>query len=143
MCAITYNTTLGCVKLSVLALYRRILIGVRSKVLIILVVRTWNDLTQRIQETKSSQWVVAGIVLANTIINVLVAAFQCSPVRLAFDTTLTGKCINQAAFYIGNAITGIITDLMVYALSIPIVKPLQMDTQRKWLTMATLLVGLL
>ena len=125
VCALTYNTTLGMVKLSVLALYRRILQGVPSRTLLIL------------------NWCVFGLVACNTTINVFIAAFQCNPVHAAFDSKIKGKCINTSAFYLGNAITGIITDTMVYLLSIPIVRPLQMDNKRKIVILITLLVGLL
>jgi hypothetical protein len=87
---------------------------------------------------------VTGLVATNTIINVFVAAFQCNPVHAAFDSTITDKkCINTSAFYMGNAITGIVTDLTVYLLSIPIIRPLQMDRRQKWIILFTLLVGLL
>jgi len=79
----------------------------------------------------------------NTTANVVVAAFQCTPIKAAFDSAVKGKCINANAFYLGNAITGIITDTIVYSLSIPIVKPLQMDRKRKAVTFVTLLVGAL
>lgn len=122
-CAIFYNTTLGMVKLSVLSLYRRILAGIPSRTLPII------------------NWTAFGIVSVNTTINVCVAAFQCRPIAAAFDNSVKGKCINQAAFYLGNASTGIFTDVMVYGLSIPIVKPLQMDPKKKLQTLLTLLMG--
>lgn len=114
------------IKLSVLALYRRILQGAPSRTLSIM------------------NYTLAGIVAANTIINVSIAAFQCNPIRGAFDSTITDKkCINQAAFYLGNAGTGIATDAMVYLMSIPIIRPLQMGKKQKWQILLTLLVGLL
>jgi hypothetical protein len=45
------------------------------------------------------------------------------------------------AFYLGNAITGVTTDAIVYLLSIPIVKPLQMDSKTKLQLLATMLIG--
>lgn len=124
-CAIFYNATLGFVKLSVLCLYRRILRGVSSKKL------------------KIANWIVFGIVGLNTSINVGLACFQCRPIDAAFDLTIEGECINTNAFYLGNAITGIITDTLVYTLSIPIIKPLNMEQKKKILTLLTLLVGAL
>ncbi|KAH8819388.1 hypothetical protein F5884DRAFT_10265 [Xylogone sp. PMI_703] len=125
VCALTYNSVLGFVKLSVLALYRRILQGVPSKTLVIL------------------NWCVIGLVATNTTINVFVAAFQCNPIHAAFDSNIKGaKCINPSAFYIGNAITGIITDSAVYLLSIPIIRPLQINRKRKLAILLTMLVGL-
>jgi hypothetical protein len=113
VCALTYNTTLGFVKLSVISLYHRILQGVPSKTLLIL------------------NWCVFGLVACNTTINVFIAAFQCNPVHAAFDSNIKGTCINTSAFYLGNAITGIITELMVYLLSIPIVRPFANGQQAK------------
>jgi hypothetical protein len=53
------------------------------------------------------------------------------------------RCILINDFYLGNAITGVATDAMVYLLSIPIVKPLQMDGKTKLQLLATMLVGCL
>ncbi|PSN69123.1 hypothetical protein BS50DRAFT_521432, partial [Corynespora cassiicola Philippines] len=125
-CAIFYNTTLGMVKLSVISLYHRVLRGIQSRNLPIVL------------------WVVFGIVSANTIANVLVAIFQCSPIAAAWDVTIAvdaKRCVDINAFYLGNAITGLTTDLIVYLLSIPIVMPLQMETKVKLQLLATMLVG--
>jgi hypothetical protein len=124
-CAIFYNTTLGFVKLSVLALYRRILIGVPSRKL------------------KIANWTLFTIVAVNTAANVFIAIFQCNPVEGAFNSKVKAKCINTSAFYVGNASTGIITDAAVYALAYPIIKPLQMEPRKKLVTLLTLLVGAL
>lgn len=113
------------VKLSVLSLYFRILRGVQSPIL-------WK-----------LNWVVCAIVTFNTTANVFVAVFSCHPIEAAFNLSIKGTCVNASAFYLGNAITGIITDTMVYGLSIPIVKPLQMGQKRKIVTFLTLLVGAL
>ncbi|KAF1971184.1 hypothetical protein BU23DRAFT_471645 [Bimuria novae-zelandiae CBS 107.79] len=124
--AIFYNFTLGMIKLSVLALYQRILRGVQSRTL------------------KTIVWIVFGIVAGNTIANVLVAVFQCHPIRAAWDTQLDPsltRCVDINAFYLGNAITGVSTDAIVYFLSIPIVLPLHLDKKTKLQLLATMLVG--
>jgi len=51
------------------------------------------------------------------------------------------RCIDINAFYLGNAITGVTTDAIVYLLSIPIIKPLQMDRKTKLQLLGTMLVG--
>ncbi|CBX99796.1 hypothetical protein IAQ61_002971 [Plenodomus lingam] len=124
--AVFYNTVLGMVKLSVLCLYLRIIRGVQK------------------QSVRIMVWTACAIVAANTIANVSVAIFQCSPIKAAWDVTIPvdkKKCVNINAFYLGNAITGVITDAMVYLLSIPIIKPLQMDNKTKLQLMGTMLVG--
>ncbi|KAJ4301085.1 hypothetical protein N0V90_003175 [Kalmusia sp. IMI 367209] len=124
--AIFYNFVLGMIKLSVLSLYQRILRGVQSQTL------------------RTIVWVIFGIVAANTFANVLVAAFQCHPIRAAWDVTLRNdekRCVDINAFYLGNAITGVGTDAIVYFISIPIVLPLQLDKKTKLQLLATMLVG--
>ncbi|KAF2658322.1 hypothetical protein K491DRAFT_276322 [Lophiostoma macrostomum CBS 122681] len=126
VCAIFYNTTLGMIKLSVLSLYMRILRGVQSQKMLTVV------------------WVVFGIVAGNTLANVLVAVFGCWPIKAAWDVTMAAadkRCVDTNAFYLGNAITGVTTDAVVYLLSIPIVKPLHMDNKTKVQLMATMLIG--
>lgn len=126
-CAVFYNSTLGFVKLSVLSLYRRILSGIPSRKLLV------------------ANWTLFVIVSLNTSINVFIAIFQCKPIKGAFASSESAeaKCINPNAFYIGNAITGIVTDASVYALAYPIVRPLQMERRKKIVTLMTLLVGAL
>ena len=124
VCSIFYNAVIGLIKLSVLCLYLRILRGVQSTVLPILV------------------WSMVALVAINTTANVASCIFACAPIRGSWDVTLTtAKCINVNAFYVANAITGVLTDFCVYILSIPIVKPLQMDTRTKLQLLATMLVG--
>jgi hypothetical protein len=53
----------------------------------------------------------------------------------------SNSCIDINAFYIGNAITGVITDTLVYLISVPIVMPLQMDTKTKLQLLGTMLIG--
>lgn len=51
------------------------------------------------------------------------------------------SCVDINAFYLGNAITGVATDAIVYFLSIPIVMPLHLDRKTKLQLLATMLVG--
>ncbi|KAH9862408.1 hypothetical protein J1614_011063 [Plenodomus biglobosus] len=124
--AVFYNTVLGMVKLSVLCLYLRIIRGVQS------------------QSVRTLVWSVIAVVAGNTLANVTVAIFQCWPIKAAWDVTIPAnekRCVNINAFYLGNAITGVITDAVVYLLSIPIIKPLQMDNKTKMQLLGTMLVG--
>ncbi|KAI4837646.1 hypothetical protein E4T44_08236 [Aureobasidium sp. EXF-8845] len=58
--------------------------------------------------------------------------FACVPVRAQWDLTVpTSRCINKQAFYIGNGVMNIITDLMVLALPIPIVWRLTLELRQK------------
>ncbi|KAH8798380.1 hypothetical protein F5884DRAFT_870363 [Xylogone sp. PMI_703] len=124
ICILIYNIVLGLTELSVLALYQRIIDLAAPKMLITL------------------NWCIIGLVTTNTCINVFIAAFQCSPIRAAFDSSIPGKCINRDAFYIGNAITNILVYCVVYLLSIFIIKPLRLIRERKRLLLFTMLTGL-
>ncbi|KAI8943870.1 hypothetical protein NX059_001841 [Plenodomus lindquistii] len=124
--SIFYNTTLGMVKLSVLCLYMRIIRGAQLQSVHILV------------------WSVFSVVACNTMVNVCIAVFQCWPIQAAWDVTIPAdgkRCLNVNGFYLGNAITGVTTDAVVYLLSIPIIKPLQMDNKTKVQLLGTMLVG--
>ncbi|PVH95495.1 hypothetical protein DM02DRAFT_645316 [Periconia macrospinosa] len=121
--SIFYNATLGMIKLSVLSLYLRILRGVPSPAL------------------RTAVWAIFVLVAMNTLANVLVCIFQCKPIRGAWELLEETRCVNINSFYLGNAITGLATDAIVYLLSIPIVKPLQMDIKKKLQLLATMLVG--
>ncbi|KAF2683323.1 hypothetical protein K458DRAFT_452824 [Lentithecium fluviatile CBS 122367] len=126
VCAIFYNTSLGLIKLSVLSLYHRILRGVQSQIL------------------RNVVWGMFILVAANTTANVLVAIFQCWPIEAAWDISIPKndkRCVNINAFYLGNAITGVTTDALVYFLSIPIILPLNLSTKTKLQLLATMLVG--
>ncbi|KAF2787269.1 hypothetical protein K505DRAFT_258073 [Melanomma pulvis-pyrius CBS 109.77] len=131
VCAIFYNITLGMIKLSVLSLYRRILRGIAS---------------HKMCTILRAMFV---IVACNTMANVLVVVFQCWPIEATWDSRRIRnssradryRCVNINAFYIGNSVTGMLTDAMVYLVSIPIVKPLQMDSRTKIQLLATTLVG--
>ena len=68
--SIFYNLVLGLIKLSVLALYHRILRGVQGRVLVNVV------------------YILAAIVAANTLANVCVCILQCFPTKAAWDVTI-------------------------------------------------------
>ncbi|THZ29490.1 hypothetical protein D6C89_01993 [Aureobasidium pullulans] len=58
--------------------------------------------------------------------------FACVPVRANWDLTVEAdRCIDKKAFYIGNGVMNIITDLMILALPIPIVWRLSLELRQK------------
>lgn len=59
-------------------------------------------------------------------------AFACTPVSKFWDLTMTtGSCINRLALYKATAIFGIITDVMVFVIPVPMIVGLQMSVQKK------------
>ncbi|KAI4717159.1 hypothetical protein E4T48_06623 [Aureobasidium sp. EXF-10727] len=58
--------------------------------------------------------------------------FACVPVRANWDMTIAPtRCINKQAFYIGNGVMNIVTDLMILCLPIPIVWRLTLELKQK------------
>jgi hypothetical protein len=46
----------------------------------------------------------------------LVTIFQCSPIAMAWNKTLEGKCIDVDVFYLGNSIPNCLMDLAILVL---------------------------
>jgi hypothetical protein len=53
--------------------------------------------------------------MAQAISFVLVAAFQCQPISMAWTGTGPGKCVDINLFYLCNAALNIVTDILTYA----------------------------
>lgn len=84
------------------------------------------------------------IVACSATANVLVCIFQCDPIPAACDTAITKKvCININAFYLANAATNILTDVLTYTLPIPLVLKLQVPQNQKIALGVMLSLGLL
>jgi hypothetical protein len=72
------------------------------------------------------------VVTASASANVLCCIFQCSPIPAAWDVSIDGKkCIDVNAFYLANAGTNIMTDLLTYTLPMRMVKNLQLPKKQK------------
>lgn len=119
-----YNATLGFIKVSVLALYMRL----------------GDRLLWRLSI------VMIGVVTCQATANVLACIFQCTPVRAAYDQTITTDqktCININAFYLANAAVNIFTDLLTYTLPIKLIINLQISRRQKIGLGVVLCLGLL
>jgi len=122
MSSIFYNSCLGFIKTSVLALYARL-----------------GDPTLR-----RLALIMIGVVGCQASANVLTCIFQCSPVAAAWDLSITNKtCVNINAFYLANAALNIVTDLLAYSLPIRLVLKLQMPFKQKIILCVMMFLGLL
>lgn len=64
--------------------------------------------------------------------SIVATIFQCSPVRLAFDKSITdGHCIDNAKFWYANAAFSIATDLIILLLPMWLVHKLQIPLAQK------------
>jgi hypothetical protein len=86
---------------------------------------------------------VAAIVVGWMISVTLVQIFTCNPIPGAWLQTITKKCIDQTAFYYGNAISNVITDFILLIMPMPMIWKLNMSTSKKVnVTMLFILGGL-
>lgn len=117
-----YNACLCLIKLSVLFLY----VGLGDPSL------------------RRAAYIMIVIVGCQGFANVLTCAFQCSPVRAAWDLTVTnGKCINIDAFYLTNAALNITTDIMTYCLPLKMAWGLALPNKQKIILSITFGLGFL
>ncbi|KFY55110.1 hypothetical protein V496_07110 [Pseudogymnoascus sp. VKM F-4515 (FW-2607)] len=109
--SIFYNATLCFIKLSVLALYMRL----------------GDEILRRMSIG------MMGVIACQGIAFVLTCIFQCSPVRGAWEPTMTPApvCVNINAFYLSNAALNIVTDLITYALPVRMILNLQTPLKQK------------
>jgi hypothetical protein len=120
--SIFYNSCLGFIKTSVLALYARL-----------------GDANLR-----RLALIMIAIVGCQAAANVLTCIFQCNPIAAAWDLSITKKtCVNINAFYLANAALNIVTDLLAYALPIKLVLKLQMPFRQKVVLCVMMFLGLL
>jgi len=113
--SVFYNACLGFIKISVLALYMRL-----------------GD-----PRLRRRAIFMAAVVGCQASANVLTCLFQCTPVKAAWDLTITnGRCVNIDAFYLANA-------AFTYILPVDLVRHLQMPTKQKFGLALMLGLGLL
>ncbi|KAH0283451.1 hypothetical protein M436DRAFT_82379 [Aureobasidium namibiae CBS 147.97] len=120
---IFYYLSVFCIKMSIMCLYLRI-----SQAL-----RTWF--------WKAS---IATIVLlvAQFFSTILVTLLQCRPIPKYWDQSLAGTCINiNAFFYSTNAFT-VASDILIFALPLPLLWSLKKTTKRdRYAVLAAFMVG--
>ncbi|KAF9886583.1 hypothetical protein FE257_011355 [Aspergillus nanangensis] len=115
-----YPTCVACIKLSILALYKRLfsttrmVVAVHAVAVFIVV------------------WCV-GIWVAGTL--------QCVPVRKFWDASVDGACIDPARFFYGVQVPNILTDLMVLVMPLKTVWTLPISKRQRLLLSGVFAVG--
>ncbi|KAK4245711.1 hypothetical protein C7999DRAFT_33926 [Corynascus novoguineensis] len=118
---ILYNPVQCGAKLSLLLVYRK------------LAPRRWYHV---------SVWLVGVVVVGSSVAVMFAAIFACTPVRSAWDLTITdGTCIDRPALYQATAILGAITDILVLAVPIPITITLQVSLKHKIIVLTAFGIG--
>lgn len=76
-------------------------------------------------------WTSIVIVSLYTIIITSLLFFHCTPPQKAFRFETEGTCIDVAILYMATAVSNVVTDLILFALPIPMVYQLHMPAQQK------------
>lgn len=117
----TYNLSLGTTKLAVLMQYRRIF------------------LTDHFHIYNS---ICIVLIIAYTFSTVTPCLFICWPVQKFWKpTTIEGHCINITASWVANAIMSIMTDLIIFALPMPVLGRLHLEPRQKVLLIGVFAFG--
>lgn len=88
-------------------------------------------------------YIMMAVIICQATSFVLVAAFQCQPISMAWTGTGPGKCVDINVFYLANAALNIFTDLLTYSLPIRVISKLQMPRKQKIALGFILCLGLL
>ncbi|KAI5215548.1 hypothetical protein E4T41_09552 [Aureobasidium subglaciale] len=109
--AMIYSVSMLLIKMSILMLYRRLF---------------------PINNFKYLWWVCAFCTVGYGLGALFSSLFACVPVRANWDLNIEPtRCINKKAFYIGNGVMNIFTDLLILCLPIPIVWRLTLELRQK------------
>ncbi|KAL4781101.1 hypothetical protein BJX76DRAFT_363881 [Aspergillus varians] len=117
-----YPACIACVKLSILAFYKR-LFPIRPMLLAVNI--------------------VASIVILWCVGVCLIGAVTCIPFRKLWEPSLPGGCIDLAKFYYGLQIPNIVTDAVILVMPLRIVWNLQIPKLQKVLLTGIFMLGLL
>ena len=107
----TYKISLQATKVSLLLFYMRIF--------------------HHIAWFKKISLALIAFLLVYLIATTLTSVVQCTPVALAWDPTVDGKCIDLGKFFIFNGVVAVLTDLLVLILPLPLVWGLQLPFNQK------------
>lgn len=84
---------------------------------------------------------IATFIICWFIACIVTYVIQCNPVYLFWEPTAAGYCINRNQFYLASAILGLITDVVLVTMPMPIVWGLRMATKKKFALMVVFLMG--
>lgn len=109
-------------KLAILALYRRLFLPKKSIRVVI--------------------HILMGVLIAQTVANLVAASVVCIPFAANWEPTLPGAvCMNKEALFIWSSLPNIVTDVVMLILPIPVVWNLQTTTRLKVGLTVTFAVG--
>ena len=89
-----------------------------------------------------SVWFTIFVVVGSQLGILFSIAFACNPIAMSYDITITdGECIDRAGVFKATAAFGVITDVLIFAIPIPMVFKLRISTRKKIGLIAIFFVG--
>ncbi|PWY69207.1 integral membrane protein PTH11-like protein [Aspergillus sclerotioniger CBS 115572] len=105
-----YDVAIASTKLSVLALYYRIFITPKFRLVVILTV----------------VWVILWLMTME-----IVLGLECRPIEKFWNSSVEGTCFNLVAFSYFTNITNLVTDIWIFLLPLPVILRLQITKNKK------------
>ncbi|GKZ23063.1 hypothetical protein AbraIFM66951_008995 [Aspergillus brasiliensis] len=105
-----YDVAIASTKLSVLALYYRIFITPKFRLVVILTV----------------VWVILWLMTME-----IVLGLECRPIAKFWDSSVEGTCFNLVAFSYFTNIANLVTDIWIFLLPLPVILRLQITKNKK------------
>jgi hypothetical protein len=62
---------------------------------------------------------------------VIIKSMICRPVRLFWDHGVPGKCFNQRALILADSVISVLSDLIIFAVPLPLASDLNMPFKKK------------
>ena len=96
-----------------------------------------------VPQFRTKAYVAIGLCIAWLIANLLIVAFQCSPVRAMWTIASysTGKCLTYPSQVMGSELTNIVIDVVILVLPLNEIRGLQMPRAKKIAVAAALMTG--
>lgn len=76
-------------------------------------------------------YIFIGFMLAYYLPVVIIKSIICHPVRLFWDHDVSGKCFNQRALILADSVISVLSDLIIFALPLPLASDLHMPLKKK------------
>ncbi|KAI1293351.1 hypothetical protein F5Y03DRAFT_374002 [Xylaria venustula] len=118
-----YDFAIASTKLSILALYHRIFVTIRMRIIV---------------------WITAILVFAWLIEMEIVLGFGCQPIQGWWDAKVaaTAKCVDKVAFTYSTNILNLIFDLWIFSIPIPIIMKLNVNKGKRFALCCLFSIGL-
>ncbi len=76
-------------------------------------------------------WAVGAFIFVYFLAFTIVAIFQCRPIRLAWDKTLDGTCIDYVPYFKASSIVNLVTDIFLLVMPLFVVWRMNVTRRQK------------